>query len=518
MEVKNRLLSKPAPFYLLGLASLLVSVAWYAINQLVDVGVTVGIALAIIFFVTGYAIDPERVKDWLRGRQAKYGSNALILSIAVIGIFAVINFIVYDNPKQWDLTEDQEYTLSPETRAILAELPEQVNLIGFYTPSVSASRDNIRPLLDQFQIHGAGKLIYYFIDPLENPFMAEQYGVARDATLVIAYGDSSEVVEFASEQRIAEALIRLMNPGERQIYYLAGHAERDFESTEEFGYSRVSSALQARNYAIAELNLIVDAQIPSDTALLLIAAPQDRLTEGEVELIKDYLAGGGSLIILSEPGLNTGGEEDLFENYLTTDWGIELRDDFVVDLTSSLPLSGISAQYAVHPITEDIQNLVTFFPSIRSVRFSEISEGPINRVELVRTSERSWGESDLQSFNEQGELEYNEESDTLGPLVLVATAENTEQSARIVVFGDSDFASNGFFFELGNGDLLINSVDWAVGNDQLISLTSNPPTQRFVVPPSNQAIWIILILTLFVIPGSVILFGVYIWWQRRNTR
>jgi len=362
--VKKRLLSNPVPFYILGIVFLLISGSWYAINQLVDVGVTVGIALGIIFIVVGFAIDPERVKGWLRGRQAKYGSNALVLSLAVIGIFAVINFIAYDNPKQWDLTEDQEYTLSPETRLILEELPEQIDLIGFYTPSVSAARDNIRPLLDQFQILGAGKLSYYFIDPLENPFMAEQYGVARDASIVVAFGESSEVVEFASEQRIAEALIRLLNPGERQIYYLNGHGERDFESTGEFGYSRVLSALEARNYAIAELNLIVDAQIPADISLLLIAAPQERVTDSEVALIKEYLAGGGSLIMLSEPGLNLRGEEDLFEDYLATEWGIELRDDFVVDLTSSLPFSGISAQYAVHPITEDIQNLVTFFPSI----------------------------------------------------------------------------------------------------------------------------------------------------------
>lgn len=516
--MKKRLLSNSVPFYILGITSLLVSASWYAINQLVDVGVTVGIALTVILLVIGYAIDPQRVKGWLRGRQAKYGSNALVLSLAVIGIFAVINYIVYDNPKQWDLTEDQEYTLSPETRVILEELPEQVNIIGFYTPSVSAARDNIRPLLDQFQILGAGKLNYNFIDPLENPFMAEQYGVSRDASLVVAFGDSSEVVEFASEQRIAEAMIRLMNPGESQIYYLTGHSERDFESNEASGYGRVRSALEARNYAISELNLIVNAQIPADTDLLLIAAPQVQLTEGEVELVKEYLAAGGSLIVLSEPGLNIEGEEDLLEDYLTTDWGIELRNDFVVDLTSSLRLSGISAQYAMHPITEDIQNLVTFFPSIRSIRFSEMGEGTINRVELVLTSEQSWGESDLQSFNEQGVLEYDEESDALGPLVLVATAENNVQGSRIVVFGDSDFASNGFFFELGNGDLLINSVDWAIGNDQLISLTSKPSTQRFVVPPSNQTIWIILILTLFVIPGSVIFFGVMVWWQRRNTR
>lgn len=518
MEMKTRLLSSPIPFYIFGIVALLVSVSWYLINQLVDVVVTVGFALAIVSFVIGFVIDPQRVKTWLRSRQAKYGSNALILSVAVIGIFAVINFLIYDNPKQWDLTEDQEYTLSPETLTILAELPEQVDIIGFYTPSVSASRDNIRPLLDQFQIQSAGKLIYFFIDPLENPFLAEQHGVARDASLVVAIGEHSEVVEFASEQNIAEALIRLMNPGERQIYYLTGHGERDFNNTQDFGYSQVLSALEARNYSISELNLILDAQIPTDAALLFIAAAQNPLSEAEIELVKDYLDGGGSLIILSEPGLNIEGVEDPFEEYLAADWGIELRDDFVVDLTSSLPFAGISAQYAVHPITEDLQNLVTYFPSIRSIRFSEIGEGTINRVELVRTSERSWGETDLQAYNEEGVLEFNEESDAPGPLVLVATAETAAQSARVVVFGDSDFASNGFFFELGNGDLLINSVDWAVRNDQLINLTTQPPTQRFVVPPSNRTIGIILVLTVIVIPGSTIIFGTSIWWRRRNTQ
>jgi ABC-type uncharacterized transport system involved in gliding motility auxiliary subunit len=106
--------------------------------------------------------------------------------------------------------------------------------------------------------------------------------------------------------------------------------------------------------------------------------------------------------------------------------------------------------------------------------------------------------------------------DSAGPLTLAASAEDASTQARVVVFGDADFAANADYFQVGNGDLLINSIDWAAGQESLISLTPKETTQRFVVPPSRQVALLIALVTVIGIPGAVVALGVSTFVRRRR--
>ena len=53
----------------------------------------------IVLGLATYAIlEPERVRRFLTGRQARYGSNAFIMSIAFAGILIIGNVLAYQNP------------------------------------------------------------------------------------------------------------------------------------------------------------------------------------------------------------------------------------------------------------------------------------------------------------------------------------------------------------------------------------------------------------------------------------
>src|SRR5512140_357158 len=81
-----------------------------------------------------YALfDPQRIREFVTGRQARRGSNAVVMLIAFVLILIVINAIVYQNPFQWDLTEGKQNTLAPETIDTLNALPAPVHAIGFFT-------------------------------------------------------------------------------------------------------------------------------------------------------------------------------------------------------------------------------------------------------------------------------------------------------------------------------------------------------------------------------------------------
>ncbi len=76
---------------------------------------------------------PSELREFLTGRQARHGSNAIIMLIAFILILVVVNVIVYQNPTQWDWTEGKQNTLASETIDTLKALPAPVHAIGFFT-------------------------------------------------------------------------------------------------------------------------------------------------------------------------------------------------------------------------------------------------------------------------------------------------------------------------------------------------------------------------------------------------
>lgn len=514
MNPARRTRLAPVAYALAGI-SVLATAGWAIVNRQFDATVQVGLGLAIVLAAAGALLDPARLRAVLGGRQARYGSNAVLVSLAFAGILAVLTYLAITNTKQLDLTEDKQYTLTTETQLVLAGLKDPVELIGFYTPDASASRDAIRPLLDQYRLSGGGKLSYRFVDPRSDPVSADRYGVTRDGSVVVAMGEASEVTSFATEKDITEALVRLSNPEARKVYFLVGHGERDLQSAEAAGFGQVRAALESKNYEVANLNLVSQAGVPDDARAVVVAGPTIAIPQAEVDRLKAYLAQGGSLVVLLDPVLTQADalRGDALVPYLKEVWGVEVRPDLIVDLRSDQPLAAVADQYASHPISERLGNLVSYFPGARSLALTE--GAALTMLPLVITGSDSWGKADPETLA-GGSLDFVPESDNAGPLTIVVVGEQATQKARLAVFGDSDFASNADFFSYANGDLLVNTIDWASRQESLISLTPKQSTPRFVTPPTAQAVGLIFLLTVVVIPGVVVAAGVYVWLSRRR--
>lgn len=510
----------------LALLAAIVSVGLYIVLRDFSLPLQISLALIVVGLAAFAILDPDRVRSGLTGRQARYGSNALVLAIAVIGIIVVINYLVYQNSQRWDLTENQQFTLAEESLATLDQLKQSVKALAFYTPRMASfSQEQVEGLLDQYRFNSDGMFDYEFINPEEEPIRARDANVTRDGTVVLQMGDRQEQLTTVEEREVTGALVRLLSPNSPAVYFLTGHGEFSPDETGDRAYSQVKDTLENKNYTVSTLNLLAENRIPEDAQVVVVAGPVQPVSQTEVDMLAAFVQSGGSLIVMEEPLPLTDFEvgNDPLADYLSQDWGIQYGNDLVVDLTSNQPFLAVANQYGQHVITDKMQGLVSFFPTARSVTVQgDAPEAGITDVELVNTAQQSWAETDLEAFSNSAEtgaapeINPDEGVDLLGPVSLAVVGDNSTTGGRVAVFGDAEFASDTYFTQFGNGDLFVNTVDWAAEQEQLINLTPKENTPRVLIPPQGYTMNLILLGTVFILPGAVLLSGIVVWAQRRR--
>ncbi len=491
-------------------------------TETLDLALQISLGLIVVGLAAYAIMTPDTIRRFISGRQARYGSNSLIMTLAFAGIIIVVNILVYQNPDflgaPWDFTEDKSNTLAPETLQALATLPEKVTATAFY--SISLNRSSAEELLSKFKVNSQGRFDYTFIDPDQNPIAAREAGITGDGKIMLQMGEHKEIASFASETDLTRALIRLISPDERVLYFLEGHGEAGIkgDNQNQIAYSIAAETLQSKNYTVNTLNLLSSNKIPEDALAIIIAGPQKPLSDGEVTLLGKYLDEGGSLVVMENPTAVTefGDAADPLAGYLEKNWGITLNNDIIFDFSSQQPLNAISSYANQHPITQNLsQNYSVIMPQARSIAISQPAPDGVTLTPLISTSENSWGETQL-SGDPNEQYKYDEGVDFIGPLNMAVAGENTNTKGRMVVFGNSIFASDEVFDVYGNGNMFVNSVDWAAEQEDLINITPRQQVTRTMKQIQNWQFIAIILLSIIVLPGAIIFMGISSWLTRRR--
>jgi ABC-type uncharacterized transport system involved in gliding motility auxiliary subunit len=330
-------------------------------------------------------------------------------------------------------------------------------------------------------------------------------------------GDRREAISILTEKEITGGLVRLMNAESVGIYFLTGHGERSPVGTDNTSLSKVAQALEAKGYLVSQLNLLADRKIPEDAKVIVVAGPTRSLSPDEISLLDQFLQTNGSLIVMEEPLPVTqiGDQPDLLADYLNQTWGIDSGKDIIVDQTSNQPFVAFTGSYANHAVTQKMQGLGSYFPTARSIRIAGERPG-FTQTELAFTSELAWAETDLAAVTGQGEIGPSE-GELVGRVPTSVVVENASSNQnRLVVFGDVDFASDAHFDSYGNSDLIVNTIDWAAEQENLINLTPKTPIQRVLLPPQRYTMGLLLFGSVFMLPGLVLAAGITVWLRRRK--
>lgn len=508
--MRRRLLSVADWGALAGAALVLASLGALLVVGSPTLWIEVAGGLGVLLVLLPVALNPARTKAALLGRRARYGSNTVVATVALVGIVGLLNYLGARHPMRWDVTEERQFSLSEQTLQILESLSEPVHVTLFFTPG-HYNRLQAEDLIQEYALRSS-KLTYEIIDPDLEPRRAMEYQVGRDGTIVFQRGERREFAFGAQEQDLTSALLKVTSDRAKGVYMLTGHQERDIESTDEVGLSQVAEVMRTENYAVSTFNLAVTNTVPADMDVLVIADPRRPLSDDETARLRSFIDQGVSVLAMIEPGADPLGG-------LLADYGVSLTDDLVIDPAQAF-FGDIAAplvdRYAFHQITKDLTGLSSFFPTVRSLTVTDPAPEGWSAQLLVSSSPSSWAESQyLEQQVAKGE------GDVGGPVGLVAVIEPTTEDSgkgRLVVIGDADFISDGVLNmvrgNIGNLDLFMNAVGWLAEEDSLISIRPKQPELRQVVLTPPQARAIIYSNVLFV-PLIVLAAGGWVWWRRR---
>jgi ABC-type uncharacterized transport system involved in gliding motility auxiliary subunit len=469
------------------------------------------LVLGALFVVASLAIGFRYFIRFFSKRSSQLGTNTTILTLAVIAILVVVNFVGFRHHKRFDLTTEKLYTLSDQTKQIVGGLQKDVTIVRFDKSRIPAIDDQMAEYTSLSR-----HLKFENVDPQQKPEVAQQYGATRMGDVIVASGSRKEHLESGaiSEEDITRAVIKVMQDKSKTVCFVTGHGEKSLSDSGENGFSRVDAGLKGQNYAAKTINLVSENGVAPDCSVVVVAGPTQAFFPQEAGMLEKYLQGAGKVLILVDP------QTDPKLGDVFNFWNASVGDNVVIDasgvgsLIGAGPAIPLVTTFGPSPITKNFAGSMTFFPLARTVSVADKAKTEPQIVELLKTSERSFTIPSLKQG--QQKVAFDPKTGKQGPLSLgvAASRQSAAGEARLVAIGNSEFAANPYLDQQKNGDLFYNTINWLAEDENLISIRPKSPTNRRVTLTQGQSsalTWLDLIF----LPGIVILSGVYIWWKRR---
>ncbi|MCS7147830.1 MAG: Gldg family protein [Geminocystis sp.] len=526
---------------------------WWNVLFAVVVGVTVGIA--------GFLVIKRQGGNFWRKRAAEADVNTLISTTAMVIILILANLLANKYSWRIDLTETKLYTLSPQTQQVLKSLSEPIRVYVFDWPPNGYDRQ----LLKNYARHSK-YFSFDFIDPQVNLSLAQKFQVDRKGNVYIQWRDKRQLVQTVSpqsrleENKLTNAIVKIRRETTPVVYIIQGHGEPSLDPATQPSFSQAVKTLNDNGYIVKPLNLGQSPLIPPDASVLIVSSGDRNILPGEEKIIQKYLEKGGNILIM----VNASSEVPLAKTL--SQWGVKLHDSIVVDPSGTGETLGLGpsvtiiTNYGQHPITRDFNNGLTILPWARPI----ITENKpaIEKTPLLITHHQSWGETNLEgeqvlfdpTKDKKGPLEIavalvrknsntrtqvqqkNTSTPTNTPVkpetknkgdlppppinppkpdnIPLVTTQPSKDTTKMVVVGNANFATDGWFLQQLNQDFLLNAISWLANEDeQLLSIRPIEAVNRRLRPTPLQ-VQILWWLALVILPLMALIIAFVTWWQR----
>jgi len=492
---------------------------------------------------------------------------------SIVALAFVLMGINLFSSKHWfrfDLTDNQQYTLSDSTKNIVSSLDDVLTLRIYFSenlpPQLLELRRQVTDLCEEFKQYAGDKLQVEYKDPGKSP--AEEQKLAmlgippvqlnvinKDKQEVakvylgaaLFYQDKTEVIPLIDridhlEYELVENILKISEKEKPRLAFWVGAGETAMGS----GFKLLHTQLE-RRFSVVDVEKKNAAEVLSEANALLLLAPE-HFSAKEVKLLDGFIERGGNLLAFVDavevkPGLipeeRKTGIEDLLKQ-----WGIEVRSDFVLDASNAFAsFSGGAVTYHLPypfwpkvlpehfhpeiPMVSHLESLV--LPWASSLTLPGSTE-TLNVDLLARTTPKaistSLGNLSSLSPDKASELfqtgvheELNLAAYLHGVFPSLYHQKKTALSAKLVLVGTSRFLRDNFLQLFPENILFLeNAVDALTTGDALVGIRSRLSTHRPLREQDEAVFMALRVLNLLVAPLILLTVGGIILFRRKRKR
>lgn len=477
--------------------------------------------IVLFIFLTVMVLKGRRYSD----KKSKTGLT-ILTAIVVAGILllnGIVSVVTAKIPLKADLTHDKVYSFSQQTKEVMANLTEPVDVYALYPDTLEGDLIvAIKEYLSQYEAMNKNFKVTYK-DPYEDPSFVRQYGTnAGVGTVIIQKGEKYKTlplndlytqnsdngqVSVDMEQQITNALMYVNGSGKDvNVYFTQGHNE--------FSAGQLKNELSSSGYTVNTINIALNG-IPENTNLLICEAPENDFTQEERDMLDAYLQRGGKAAFIFTAGTPVG---ERLGSYLS-EWGITPHNDYVIETDTDRSYrsqNGIPAPAPImeaHEITQQLLERDNAFiaPVSCSFGISETNPQYAQVTSLLNTSKKAFGTLDFESQTMQ-----KKEGDFEGPLSIAAYAEKMD-SGSILVLGSLQSVEWGGILSdssYANGDFILNAFSYMTDKGEVLNIRPK------VISPENltmteKQVKTVSILLQYVLPLLILAAGLIVWLRRR---
>lgn len=480
--------------------------------------------------------------DWTRYRSGDLEPRrvrsataaGLSLALAVAWVFAV-NYTAGEHDRLWEWSVRSRARASEATMELVAALRQPVEVVAFFPPANQVLR-RIEPFLDE--VAAAGPLDVTVLDQALEPARAAELGARSNGVLFLLRGGDQRRIELdvdyerakrslgSLDREFQEALLEIGRE-RRTLYVTAGHGERGEYANDagEPGLGNAYGILRALNVSTRSLpvaDLIQD--LPPDAGVVAALGPTRRFLPEEVDSLRRFWNGGGSILLLLEPGTGVGLEPLLEEMAIRRLEGTVANDRYHLrrDGGASDRRLVLTNRFGSHATTSDLSRAASRIGLVLEGAggFEGVAGGPARSTVLVRPMTGSWLELD-------GDFQRDREAepDAIEALAMASTlaVDGIDEGgeSRAVVIGDVDALNDDYVYVTGpgamsaNAKLLLDAYVWLAREDQA-AVASVPGDDDPVLQRTRGESIRWFLGTVFGVPALVLAIG-FVYVRRRRS-
>ena len=475
-----------------------------------------------------------RIKEQFASRSSKAGSYSFALTAVVLAILVTVNFALSylpDRYAQMDLTANQLYSISSQSKVLLSSLEEDITL--YWVVASGEEDEYVEKLLHNYEDYSS-RVTVVKKDPDLSPDFTNAYtdeNVYNNSVIVecgdryryISYEEMYETgstsyysmytsaSEFSAEKRITSAISYCTSDELPVIHVLEGHGEAELTT----GFS---DAMETDNLETEPLSLLNGESVPEEVECILINSPSTDLSEEEKNMLIEFLDGGGRVLILS----GTNQDEELTNlNAVAEHYGISVLDGVVIEESTDhyvfntpvLLMPDMESSEITDPLITD--NYHVILPVSKALDLSGTSDD-VTVTPLLQSSEESF-------IKEEGyeiETYEKEDGDIEGPLTIAALATKDLEDGnqmQLVWIASSEMLEDVYnqYSSDANEDFVLNALEMMTEKDDSISVRSKSLTNEYLTISTSDSS-LIKVVTIGIIPAMYLLIGIFVAVRRRR--